>query len=319
MNAQRGAATTDLVQSIAELLSQLGIRDDARDAVEELRRLVSTPWADYRTHPQLRSALTESGAPFEFSLKIERGQPSLRYVVDVADHRHDMVGNLDRYVEAARVTTGLPDESLRQLFGCHLEGAAPAAPGTVMHGVGLAPGGRRRSSLYFPAGWLSPAELARRLPQSIVLPNRAQVVGYDIASGAMTGWKTYHWLSVEPGTALANHPDLAQDMPFAGLVYDRFAAAVPTRLQETALFLQRTFDPAGSQQRLFFFSRPWGWASPDGMRALLALIADSLAVDIAPLRLIGATTRRHNLNLQLGLVAVGGDSRPSITFYFWPT
>ncbi|GAA4993721.1 hypothetical protein [Actinopolymorpha pittospori] len=315
------ARVDDLLAAFGELLVELDIDNDPTEPVAELGRLLARPWSDHRRDPAAcRSALTRSGAPFELSLKLDMGgDPSLRYVVDTADHALDLSGNLERYLDAARMTTGQPDGVLRQLLDCHLHDVPPGTKGTVMHGVGRAGGGRRRSSLYVPASWLVADDLEKRLPGPVPLPRPAEVVGYDFGAGGLTCWKTYHWLSVEPGRVLADHPDPLRNLTYAGQVYDRFSAAVPDSARGMSTFLQRKVDGNGTQDKLFFFAGPWGWAGPDGLADLLAFLSGVVAVDLGPLRLVSALTRRHQVNLHLGLLAVGGETSPSVTFYLWPT
>jgi len=68
-----------------------------------------------------------------------------------------------------------------------------------------------------------------------------------------------------------------------------------------------------------FFSRSWGWASPTGLGLLLGFLSATLEIDlITPLQRVRSATRQHCLALHLGLVAIGGGTSPSLTFYFWP-
>ncbi len=314
------ARVENVAAAFGELLAEFDLTDDVDKSVAELLVLLTAPWAAFRAGSLRRvSALTQSGAPFELSVKLDgHGGVSLRYVVDVADHTLDLLGNVDRYLTAARSTTGLSNDALHKLFAAHLDAVPPSTPGTVMHGVGLASAGRRRSSLYFPASWLSPEELVRRLPRPMPAPNSAQVVGYDVEARDIAAWKTYHWLPVEPGTLLADHAEPEQQLPYAGMVYDRFAAGVPVAARGTSTFLQRKDDGRGRHDKLFFFSRPWGWADAAGLARLLRFLAESVAVDLGPLLPVSAAARRYDLPVQLGLVAVGGTGSPSLTFYFWP-
>jgi hypothetical protein len=314
------ARADSVVAVFRDLLVDLGVQVDVARATTELAELLEGPWAAFCQDPgRHRSALTESGAPFELSLKLGLdGDLSLRYVVDVADPGVDLAGNVDRYLTAARLTTRQPDESLSRLLSCQIGDVSPGTPARLMQGVGWASGDRRRGTLYFPAAWLTPEELAHRLPGPTVLPGSAQVVGYDFDDHGLTSWKTYHWLLVDPATALADHADVDR-VPFAaGVVHDRFAAGVPAGVRGTSTFLQRRVDGSGVQDRLFFFARPWGWASPSSVAELLALLS-SLGLDLGPLRAVAACTRRHGLPVHVGLVSVGGHEVGSVTFYFWPT
>ena len=149
------AHVDDVVGTFHDLCAGFGL-DGLSDTTTQLRTLVSPSWNRFSSDTVAnRSALTETGAPFEISIKIDgHGDVSLRYVVDTADQSLDITGNVESYIAAAQLTSGQPEEPLRQLFATHLGDCAPNTLPTVMHGVGLASGGRRRSSIYFPAGWL---------------------------------------------------------------------------------------------------------------------------------------------------------------------
>jgi hypothetical protein len=303
-----------------DLLAALGIDVDVARATAELGQLLEDPWAGYCHNPlQHRSALTESGAPLELSVKLGvDGSRSLRYVVDVADPAVDLVGNTERYLDAARLTTGQPYDVLRRLFNCHLGDASAGIRATVMHGVGWLSAGHRRSTLYFPAGWLAPDALAQRLPGPMELPDPAQVVGYDFDADGLASWKTYHWLRVDPGRPLAERLDLGWLPNAARVIHDRFAAVVPEGARGTSTFLQWLRAVNGVNGRLFFFARPWGWSGTRSMADLLALLR-SFDLDLRPLRAVADCMRRRGLSVHVGLVSVGGYEITSVTFYFWPT
>jgi hypothetical protein len=308
----------DAVAALFEdVLTGLKVDVDLELAKSELVGLVQRPWANFCSARRPgKSALTESGAPFELSVKVASGgDVSVRYVVDVADPTLDVRDNQDRYLEAARRVTGQPVRVLGQLFACHLEDAAPGTRATVMHGVGWASGGRRRSTLYFPTWWLSADELADRLPEPVVLAGRAEVVGYDFDASGLASWKTYQWFPVE-ATPLTDEPGFAAART-AAAIHDRFATELPSDTRATSTFLQRrTSTAAAAADSLFFFARPWGFATGGGMTQLLGLLAP-LGWDLGALRVVAAASRRHELPLKVGLVAASGDDR-SVTFYFWP-
>jgi len=314
------AHVNDVVATFHDLCVAFGA-DDPTEATAQFRTLITPSWNRYRSDTRAhRSALTETGAPVEISIKIDgRRGVSLRYVVDTADHSLDIIGNIETYVAAAQLVSGQPEGPLRRLFGTHLDGCAPNTLPTMMHGVGLAPGGRRRSSLYLPAGWLDADQLMRRLPRPMTLPRRAEVVGYDFSAGGLTRWKTYHWLPVDPRRPMADRSEIDDQLPHAAAVYDHFARSVPGQVRGTATFLQQSIDVAGRHQKIFFFSRSWGWASPTGLGLLLGFLSATLEIDlITPLQRVRSATRQHCLALHLGLVAIGGGTSPSLTFYFWP-
>ena len=310
----------DVIATFHDLCAGFGLTSPS-DVTAQFQTLVSPSWNRYRSDTRAhRSALTETGAPVEMSIKIDgTGGVSLRYVVDTADHSLDIAGNVETYIAAAQLVSGQPEGPLRRLFGTHLDGCAPNTLPTVMHGVGLASGGRWRGSLYFPAGWLDTDELEQRVTHPTTLPRRAEVVGYDFSAGGLIRWKTYHWLPVDPRRPMADRSEIEGQLPHAAAVYDHFASAVPGQVRGTATFLQQSIDEAGRHQKIFFFTRPWGWASPTGLGLLLGFLSATLEIDLrTPLRLVRSVTRHHGLAVHLGLVAIGGCTTPSLTLYFWP-
>lgn len=302
---------------LAGLLAAVPLELDRDRAVSELAGLVAEPWTRHLAHPAgRRSSLTESGAPFELSVKVggHEERPSVRYVVDVADPSVDLTANADAYRRAAEQVTGQPPDVVAQLLENQLAGAPARTLATVMIGVGWADGDRRRSTLYLPAGWLTPTELDDRLPGPTGLAAPAQVVGYDFADGALDCWKTYHWYAVADGADPHADERLSR---YAVEVRDRFASRVPPVLRDRATFRQRRFGPAGIEDKLFLFTRGWDLVEPDAFRALLGCLG-GLGLDLVPLRAVAAASRQVDLPLHVGLVAVGGTDRPSATFYFWP-
>lgn len=335
MAASRMAPVTAVTDVYAELLDVLDIGADRHRAVAELTALVAEPWADHRDDPELGSTLTDSGAPFELSVKLgKQGRIALRYVVDTADHRSGLVGNRDRYLRHARDTTGAPEATLRELLDCHLDTrrkrATPAdVPARVMHGVEHAPG-RRRASLYFPTSWWTPTDLydevtglgvpAPACDGRELIPGaseQVEVVGYDFVDGRVTAAKTYRWLAVADGDDVAERAIACPDLEAAASLYCTFAQGVPAAAGERAGFLQLTGPDA--LPKLFFFPGPWGWSTPEGLGDLLGFLAGHLEVDLRPLLALRAAAGTHDLPLTLGLLAVGGPAHdPAVTCYFWP-
>lgn len=318
MNAATEPAT-EPAAVLRAVIGRTGVDVDAERACAELDRWVAGPWAAYRQDPaSRRSALTESGAPFELSVKVAAdGSLSVRYVVDVADPGDDLSGNSERYLEAATQATGQSQDTLRRLFDTHLHDAPPGTRPNVMVGVGWASRERRRSTVYLPAGWVDGGDLDGRLPGPTGLAQAAQVVGYDFDDTRLTCWKTYHWFPVDPGTPLATRA-AGSDLPaLAVAVHDRFAARIPERQRGHATFRQRRFQRGSLEDRLFLFTRPWGLAEGPALRSLLALLARA-GLDLAVLRTVAVAGRDHDLPMHVGLVSLGGATVPSATFYFWP-
>src|SRR6188508_1226745 len=120
------ADVNDVIATFHDLCAGLGLNGPL-DAAAQLRTLLSPSWNRFCSDPVVnRSALTEGGAPFEMSIELNgHGDVSLRYVVDTADHSVDIAGNIETYISAARLTSGLPDRRLRRLFATQLGDCAP--------------------------------------------------------------------------------------------------------------------------------------------------------------------------------------------------
>lgn len=313
------SAETTPAAVLRAVITASGLEVDTDRACAELDGWVADPWAAYLRTPGRRgSSLTESGAPFELSVKVAAdGDLSIRYVVDVADPEADLVANTPRYIDAATRVSGQPEALVRRLFDSHLHDAPPGTLANVMLGVGWASGNRRRSTVYLPAGWVGGDEIDRRLPGPTGLRQAAQVVGYDFDDRALTCWKTYHWFPVDPDAPLAART-VEEVLPTLAVeVHDHFVAGVPEAARERATFRQRRFGPGPADDRLFLFTRPWGLTDGPALRDLLALLG-GVGLDLAPLRAVAAAGRDQALPMMLGLVSVGGRDVPSATFYFWP-
>ncbi|GAA2892130.1 hypothetical protein GCM10010517_56590 [Streptosporangium fragile] len=317
--------TTRLAAAFGDLAVRLGVRDDSAATAAELLRITGEP----RRH----SILTDSAVPVEVSVKLdERGVPSLRCVVDMVEHRADDWGH--SLAHARSVTgcaTGEHDACLADLFRAHLTGAPAGLPAPLMLGLGHGPGGSRRGTVYFRTSWLGPDELTARFPLRMKtlgaadrhhgsrLPAGVEVLGYDLAGGELTAWKSYRWLPVEPGRDLAERAGTHPDLVPARRVHDRFVSASRPRSPDRSLFLQLTHGPAGTRQKVFFFSSAWGWDDPEGLAALLGLLHREFDHDLGPLLRLREATAAHGIGVRLGMIALGGDPRrPSLTFYFWP-
>lgn len=304
---------------LAGVIGGLGLDVDTARACAELEALLGRPWADHVRGARVSgSSLTESGAPFELSVKIADDEVSVRYVVDVADPAAALQANRGRYLAAAEKTLGQPAGVVSRLLSTHLDDAPDGTLANVMIGVGWASGDRRRSTLYVPAGWVAADVLEHRLPGPTGLSEPAQVVGYDVEEGSLSRWKTYHWFTVDPDVRLASQPGHDGMSPLAVDVCDHFAKGVPAPLRERAAFRQRRFGAGATADRLFLFTRPWGLAEGPALSTLLSHLAGA-GLDLAPLRVVARAGRDHDLPLHLGLVSAGGgESDPSATFYFWP-
>lgn len=311
-----------------ELFGDSSRADEIRTDVSGLLDLIAPTGLGNRG----RSFLTRSGAPFELSVKTRvRAAADLRWVVDVADHDLGLAANRDRYLDAFTSVSAATTDVTSTLLDVGLCGAPADVPPRVMIGVGHATTGRR-TTLYLPTIWWDPKELRARLraadpglPMPEVhgaswlpgTPDRVEVTGWDFNHGSPTIAKTYRWLRVGPNTSAACRAAGAP-LGAATTVIERFGEAVPGRARDRAGFLQLTGGDASTSAKLFLFSQAWGWSAPDGMLALLRVTAD-LGVDLGPLQVVRTACVRHEVTMELGLLAVGGPADDAvITWYFWP-
>ncbi|MDP9862640.1 MULTISPECIES: hypothetical protein [Streptosporangium] len=319
-------ATARLAAAFGDLAVRLGVRDDAGATAAELLRITGEP----RRH----SILTGSAVPVEVSLKLgEQGAPTLRCVIDMVEHRAD---DWEHSLAHARSVTGCSTEEqsacLLELFRTHLTGAPADLPAPLMLGLGYGTGGRRRGTVYFRTGWLGPDELAARFPLRMKtlrqaehlhgcrLPGAVEVMGYDLAGGELTAWKTYKWLPTDPDRAFGDRAGTHPDLLPARRLHDLFVTASRPRPADRSLFLQLSHDGTGTRQKVFFFCAAWGWDGPEGVAELLGSLQRAFGHDLGPLLRLREAMAARGVRVRLGLIAVGGDPRrPSLTFYFWPT
>lgn len=334
----RSPETTGLSQRLAAMVgaasAELRIGDEPDANARRLLALSEEPVELFERHPVWPSRMTGTGQPVELSLKIEPGDPSLRWVVDVTDHRLDQAANRARYLSyASRATqgTGAETAELRRLCELHLSEVPARADTRMMHGSSLARLGRSRGSLYFNTAWLSAQELVRRFPrESGVLAEvgrrhgspvsrEVEVIGYDFVAGAPRRAKAY----VLPRAAAADcfeelagrHPDLAP----ARVLFEAFGGMATARRHPHPHLLQISVDEDAVRQRLFFFSSAWGWGTRAGLDALLDVLSARLAVDLEPLLALEAVAVAHRVPICVALVAIGASaSGASVTFYLWP-
>jgi hypothetical protein len=320
------------VKVFNDVVRALGVLEDASLPAEELRLLLSQSWLAFKEDPDVCSPLTESGAPFELSLQVDGTHDAVvRYVVDTANRRNTLAGNRDHYFQQALIATRAPVTELQALFDQHLTGAPPDTPARMMHGVGLARGGKRRGSLYFPTNWMSAGELERRMGPQLSAVRRAhvalglsraeriEVAGYDFVESTRVRWKTYSWMPAVDGASYSGLVELHPSLFPAGLIYDAFHSAVEPRHRDRSVFLQISGGIDDLQGKLFFFSRQWGWFDGEGLAQLLGFLDQSFDLNFEPILKLRDAAIAHNFSLMLGLIAIGGDQRsPSVTFYFWP-
>jgi hypothetical protein len=327
-----------LAAAFGDACVTLGIRTDGDAVIEQVFQAFREPVERFNRYINWPCALNDSGLPIEMSLKLDGpDSASLRCVTDGTDYRLDAEGNWHGYLRRSIAVAGaqtLTDiDDIRTLCRRHLAGIPARFPSRLVHGVGYAAPNQIRGSLYFRTGWLSPQELAARVPgyrslvetlarhHSCSLPGRVEVIGYDFAQGRLRRSKAYTWLSVPPRPfsfrkLAGTNPHLAA----AGELFEGYAASVSTRTRDHAAFLQSGWEGGEVRQRIFFFASAWGWDHPQGLSELLKTLAIEFGVDLNPLMEFRQVLRDHYLRMRLSMVAVGGGKKPpSVTFYFLPT
>jgi hypothetical protein len=316
-----------LAAAVGEACMVLGIRAEPSGVAEQVLRAVQEPIEQFHRNPNWPCALNDSGLPVELSLKLdEPGSVALRCVVDVTNHHFGPAGNWQRYLDQSIACAGCRTvaqaDAVWALCLAHLDGVPPRFPSRLVHGLGYAGPDRARGSLYFRTGWM-PDQLALaddlRSRYACPIPGRVEVVGYDFTAGELRRSKLYTWLPVRPEVPFPVLAGTNPDLAAANELFTRYAHGVPPPAREHAVFLQSSRG-ADLRQRLFFFAAPWGWATPQGLKDLLHVLATEHGVDLEPVVRFHQVLTRHEVRMRLSMVAVGGSpDRASVTFYFLPT
>jgi hypothetical protein len=315
------------------LAVNLGIRDDGGAIVREVGDLIAEPVTLFQQHAAWPSLLTDSGIPVELSLRLTAaGEPSLRCVSDVTDHRVSLADNWSRYVDYARrvAADAAGVDEVWDLCRLHLDAVPTGFRSRMIHGLGYAKQDWRRGSLYFRTSWLPARALTSRLPAVATalaeversygspVSGEVEVMGYDFVPRQPVRAKAYSWtppLGELPfETLVGRHPDLEP----AREIFETFRAAVDPA-DSRALLLQTSTETSGAHQRLFFLGHAWRWDAPTRRDELLRVVAERLGIDVAPLAALEDTAAHHGIAVSLAMVAAGAEQdAPSVTFYLWP-
>lgn len=333
--ARPDATASERLSAAAGLAAaRLGLRDDPESVGRDLHGLTEETLRLYEAYPLWPSALTDSGAPIELSIRLAAsGEVALRCVFDVVDHRVTWAENWARILRyGARVAGGdSAPIAVWELCRSHSSGIPAHIPSKVIHGVAYGREGRRRGSLYFRTGWMPPDVLLAKFPAEIEGVNRleekyrcrvdphVEVMGYDLEPGRSRRFKSYRWVGLDAGSPyrelVGDHPDLG----VATATFDAFRNYVPAAEHHRCLFLQTSVDGGRARQRLFFFARAWGWTRAEEVDRLLGILQSDLGLDLDPLFLLARAARAEGLPLKPAMLAVGlEDGVPSATIYLWP-
>jgi hypothetical protein len=148
------ALTRRLGEAIGDLALAIGVCDRPDAIADEVESLVRLPAGWFLQYPSWPSGLASDGTPFELSLSIQDGKPSIRHVVDVTDHTPGVGGNWNSYLAYAQLLTGEPTDSIHSQLVEHLNGIPPTIRTPLLVGAGYGLAGVRRASLYFNTQWL---------------------------------------------------------------------------------------------------------------------------------------------------------------------
>lgn len=326
-----------LAEAIADSVVSLGIRERADDVADEVEYLMLEPLGWFLNHPNWPSGIAYRGIPLEVSVAIAgNNSPSIRHSVDVTDHRQGMAGNWSRYLEHAEHIMGRTTDQTPQLWGLlakHLDGIPATSRTRVAHGVGYAPSGFKRTSLYFNTSWLSYAELENRFPDYTSAidktlnkyggsrPSNLEWISYDFDGGEIVRTKFYWELSTNDQTKqlsdiAGQHPDLAA----ASEVFD-FLSATNSQQVERSLGLQLSFDQEAEllRQKIMFYCPAWGLSKPESLLDLIVYLSDTFSLNLWPLYTVLHVFSHYGIQLNPTLLAIGhGELHPSVTFYFSP-
>lgn len=328
-----------LAEAVADSVVLIGIRERAEEVADEVEYLLTEPLGWFLKHPNWPSGLTLEGFPFKLSVDIaSNNNPSVRYTVDVTDHRRGMAGNWSRYLECAKhINMGTATDQTSQLWDLlakHLDGIRATSRTRMMHGAGYGKSEFKRSSLYFTTRWLSYAELENKFPDYTSAidrtlkkcggsqPSYLDLISYDFVDGEIARIKLYWRLSPNEQTKqlydiTGQHPDLAA----AGKVFGHFLASRNLRQLESSLLWQLSFDPETKfpRQKIEFSCLSWGWNQPKTFLDLLIYLSNTLSLNLWPLYTMLSIFSEYKIQLAPTDVAIGpGESHPSVTFYFSP-
>lgn len=327
-----------LAEAIADSVVSVGICERADEIVAEAEYLLAESLGWFLKHPNWPSDLASGGIPLEVSVAIaNNGNPSIRYAVDVADHRHGIAGNWSRYIDYAEHIMGIAIDQTPQLWGLlakHLDGISATSNTRVVHGVGYVSSEFKRASLYFSTRWLSYAELENRFANYTSAIDRTldkyggsqppfvEWIAYDFDEGEIVRTKFYWQLSPTDQTkqlsdVAGQHPDLAA----AGKVFEHFLASSNSRRVEHSLGLQLSFNQEAEllRQNIMFSCKNLGLDQPQSLLDLIVYLSNTFSLNLCPLYIVLHVFSEYKIQLKPTLFAIGhGEPCPSVSFYFCP-
>jgi len=327
-----------LAKAIGDSVVSLGIRESAKDVEDELEYLLKEPLDLFLMHPNWPSGLTLSGIPIEISLAISSdGSPSIRYVVDITNHREGLAGNWNRYIEYTTAIIGKDQSSqLWRLHAKHLDGISPLFRSRMFHGVDYGPNGFKCATIFFSyKNWIPYLKLEKQFPSFASAidkslnqynghhPPYVDIISYDftsngeIASNKFYGFLDYNNQKKQFSDVASCHPDLE----FAGKVFEKFQAVSFAHKTERSLMIQFSLDPYTEvcRQKIHFPCVPWGWNNSRGLFDLVAYLSNTFNLNLWPLYVVLGIFSEYKIPLKPSWIGIGpGNFNPSVSFYFYP-
>ncbi len=325
-----------LSEALADSIASISMCECTDEIADDIASLLAEPLGWFLSHPNWPSGLNAPGRiPVEISLALAGdGTPTIRFSIDVKDHRQGMPGNWSRYVDYARRITGISADQtpfLWDLLSNHLNGVPFSIRTLMLHGVGYHSSGYKRASLYFNMGWLPYPELKTRFPEygSVIdrnlnhcsgfQPPAVEWISHDFVGSTIARTKFYWQLDPTDQPTLSDlagqHPDLGA----AAKVFNHFRTSMGVRPKERSIGLQLGFNKQEKlcRQKLFFSCPEWGWRQSKGLLSLIHYLSDTFFLDLQPLYEFLGVFSHYKIQLKPTLVTFGpGETPPPVTFYF---
>jgi len=327
-----------LSKALVDSIASISMCECTDEMVDDIASLLAEPLGWFLSHPNWPSGLNAPGRiPIEISLALAGdGPPTIRFCIDVKDHRQGMLENWSRYLDYAKRITDIPaDQSpfLWDLLSSHLNGVPFAIRTLMLHGVGYRSSKFRRASLYFNMGWLPYSKLKIRFPEygSVIernlnhcsgfQPPAVEWISHDFVGSDVVRTKFYWQLDPTDQPTLSDlagqHPDLSS----AANVFSHFRTSMGVRPKERSIGLQLGFNKKEKmcRQKLFFSCHKWGWHQSKGLLSLIRYLSDTFFLDLEPLYEFLGVFSHYRIQLKPTLVTFGpGGTPPPVTFYFCP-
>jgi hypothetical protein len=327
-------ATDSLIGAVAASINLASGRSALERFERSVERDISAPVGRYLEHVHWPSRLTAYGLPLELSLALDgTGETAFRFVTDPSDHRFWLAENWNEYLHVASASTGLPRDTLNNLFVSHLAVNPPTTRSPIYIGNGYGSGGWHRGSIYFFIGGISRDGFEQRFASDVAIidasllsgggkrPDPYHGVAYDYdASRTAYRTKYYAWLDRTGNISnlhdvLGNQPDLVA----AQELMDYLRTCIAKTRETRSTLLQSSVSRSNCSQKIFLNAHAWSFDRPDGFRAVIDHLLHEFTVDLSPLLAVLDIFSKRGIPLLPLWLAVGGPlSAPSITFYFEP-